>query len=251
MTRLLLTLALLLWATTAQAQFGTPVVTTSCANACGTTDDYNDNAMTVGISAATGDLIVVSTVHWRAGARVLSSAVCGGDTLTQLHTQGSRLWTFAVLATASRTTCTITLSGASTTGGDSLVALVVSGATDPLTETGTSAGASTAATTTHGSGTVTPGVAPVLFVGYASCNPAAEVAGDGTNFTNTLTDAGGGGGNNSAFGYYVQADTTAQSYDVTSVANESCQTSLVAIHGTSGGGGGGTPRRLTLLGVGR
>jgi hypothetical protein len=38
-------------------------------------------------------------------------------------------------------------------------------------------------------------------------------------------------------GYLVQTATTAQSYDVTTAANEACEIALVSVAGAAGGGG--------------
>jgi hypothetical protein len=144
------------------------------------------------------------------------------------------------------TTVTVTLSGANALGGDYVVVMEFSGTVNPAAETGTSIGTTTAATTTHSpttpAATVTPGAAPVLFVGAAMCSSGVYTT--DADFTAAANAA------RQVVSYRIQADTTAQGFTITSDANEGCGIALMAIEGDAGGGGAtASPRRL-LLGVG-
>lgn len=234
------------------AAWGTPTVTTSCASGCDTTDDFATNAtMTVGVTVASGDFVVVVVHHYRPTARTVSSIQCtaGGssDTAAEAHAQanatlGGRNDIYFYRATGACTTITVTMSGTSAAGGDQVVALVATGSANPGAETGTSAGANTSASP-HDSGTVTPAVSEVLFIGSAQCSNGSYT--NDADFTSAKATSGG------IVAYRIQSTSTAQSFTITSVAAEDCAIALAAFEGAATASGSGLPpSSLSLLGVG-
>lgn len=253
MMRLLLTLALLLWATTADAAWTLVQTRTACPTGCDVTDDWT-NATGVG-----GQIIVTGLTTTTAGntliiyatsdsdTRTVSSATCNGDTVTALHAEYNSRSAYlgGVVVATTGTSCTVTLNGASLGAGASVVVQEWSGGAASLTEAGTSTGSINSGATAHTAATVTPSNAPVLYVSVLILSGSSGGMTHDADFTGATT----GSGTVMYRAYRTQADTTAQGITFTSTNTRNSNLALAALEGAAAGGGctGG----LTLLGAGK
>lgn len=249
MIRILLTLALLLWATTAQAQWSLVQTRTACPSGCDVTDDWTSTGVisVTGLTTTTAGNTLVIYAQAGNDSRTVSSVSCNGDTATALHTEyGTRMaYLGAVVVATTGTSCTVTLNGASTSSNGSVVVQEWSGGAATLTEAGTSTGAiNVSSVTAHTAATVTPSNAPVLYVSVLALSAASGGMTHDADFTGAAI-----GGTVMYYAYRTQTDTTAQGITYTSVTTRGSNVALAALEGAAAGGGctGG----LLLLGAGK
>lgn len=251
--RILLTLALVLWATTADAAWTLVQTRTACPAGCNVTDDWSNSTgvsaqiVVTGLTTTTAGntLLIYATAD--SDTRTVSSATCNGDSVTALHAEyGSRFaYLGAVVVATTGTSCTVTLNGPSLGAGASVVVEEWSGGAASITEAGTSTGAITTSATAHTAATVTPSNAPVLYLSVLILSGSSGGMTHDADFTGATT----GSGTVMYRAYRAQTDTTAQGITFTSTTTRNGNVALAALEGAAAGGGctGG----LMLLGAGK
>lgn len=241
MTRLLLTLALLLWATTAQAQ-GSIVQSANNADA----HPFGGDATGVTTFGATTTSGNVSCAVFAAGASsrtVTSVTDDGGNTYSLVPgataevASTSEAWIYCSKTTATAQIVTVTLSSACTCEGEITIYEIGNTTASPIED---GSGAAVAANTTHDTGTVTTAGYAVLIGGSFRTGTSSWTI--DADFTQSLNVSGAVIGYDlvSAGGNYSMTNTTSGNTDTSNV--------LAAITANAPGGGSGCPGML-LRGV--
>lgn len=199
-------------------------------------------------AATTGNLIVVvASIGDGAGTDDVLSI---DDAGTTTYARGRReadattgnvleIWWGIAAGTNPGTGVTITKEGA-TDNGEDLIALFEFAGNDGTQASLSTNGAATSGTTSHDSGSVTPGTADNVLIAISRGSDRVWTV--DADFTSVLANT------RTTLAYKIQSSDTAQSYTATSDIGGFCVLNLVAFKGAAGGAA--VPKTMLLLGAG-